>query len=393
MPHTVQTYSLLDNTFGSYGQQNFSHILLFAQQQSNAGRTVVFYPETAYWVNVDISQGLSLPIYIDRRLNDYRILEHYGVQYDGVHMFHSGFEWGYWYHDFVLMQHQYWDWQTTVTTVLGGSSKSFLLLQEWVELQKLFLVDNNGLAFLAGDDAWSELGASTKIPEQAMKLTVMDLAKRSKQALSLYENSVRPLLRDMSAAFQNFSNVFASHCADAAASCNRFSLELSDAIQMTSVRANQVFATYEAFYSRSFDANVFCPLLSEARKIADRRRLSYRLAAARYVGWDPLTAPTAYHHRYLWAADQAYFMWRDTRRAYNVIKLQKKSWLSPCVMNFIDPLQIAGIGEGSLDKFIHYVKTLLDKIGFLQDIDQCLGVSSAGIQVPDTQICPSYDAL
>lgn len=55
MAHTVQTYAVDDPTAGSYGNNNFTYMFDYMFYEANLrNRTVLWYPETAYWVNVDI---------------------------------------------------------------------------------------------------------------------------------------------------------------------------------------------------------------------------------------------------------------------------------------------------------------------------------------------------
>jgi len=62
-PHTVQVYALDDPTAGAYGNHNFSYMEEYMVSEAKAGnRSVVFYPETAYWVNVDVDVPLFLPL-------------------------------------------------------------------------------------------------------------------------------------------------------------------------------------------------------------------------------------------------------------------------------------------------------------------------------------------
>jgi hypothetical protein len=66
-------YALDDPTAGAYGNNNFSYIEDYMVQEAKKGnRSVMFYGETAYWVNVDVDVPLFLPIYGQRRLRDLR---------------------------------------------------------------------------------------------------------------------------------------------------------------------------------------------------------------------------------------------------------------------------------------------------------------------------------
>ena len=73
---------------------------------------MIFYGETAYWVNVDIDVPLFMPLYGQRRQHDLRriavreVKEDFRI--DGQMNFDSGWEWGYWLSDFVTARSS-WD--------------------------------------------------------------------------------------------------------------------------------------------------------------------------------------------------------------------------------------------------------------------------------------------
>lgn len=107
LPHTVQVYGLDDPTAGSYGNaQDFSYIEEYMFMEAARGnRSVVFYGETAYWVNVDVDVPLFLPLYGQRRLKDLQRIaareKEHGHRIQGQMNFDSGWEWGYWINDFI----------------------------------------------------------------------------------------------------------------------------------------------------------------------------------------------------------------------------------------------------------------------------------------------------
>jgi len=112
-PHTVQVYALDDPTAGSYGNDDFSYMEEYMVLEAKSGnRSVVWYPETAYWVNVDIDVPLFLPIYAQRRLHDLRRIagreRREGFRIEGQMNFDSGWEWGYWLSDVVTARAS-WD--------------------------------------------------------------------------------------------------------------------------------------------------------------------------------------------------------------------------------------------------------------------------------------------
>ncbi|CAJ1398735.1 unnamed protein product [Effrenium voratum] len=98
MPHTVQAYSLSDPA-PTYGNADFSDLRNWTSFLLQQGRPVVFYPETAYWVNYDISVPLFLaPTYASDRVEDADSLDAMSgtVPLLGQLNFESGWQWGYW---------------------------------------------------------------------------------------------------------------------------------------------------------------------------------------------------------------------------------------------------------------------------------------------------------
>jgi hypothetical protein len=123
-PHTVQVYGLDDPTAGAYGNKNFSYIEDYMVMEAKRGnRSVIFYGETAYWVNVDVDVPLFLPIYGQRRLHDLRriagreIAENFRI--DGQMNFDSGWEWGYWLSDLVTAR-AVWNPQLSPLSATAG---------------------------------------------------------------------------------------------------------------------------------------------------------------------------------------------------------------------------------------------------------------------------------
>eukprot|EP01034_Spumella_vulgaris_P031088 gene31088-38420_t len=112
-PHTVQMYGLDDPTGGTYGNRDFGYMEDYLVYEAKKGeRSVVFYGETAYWVNYDVDVPLFLPLYAQRRLHDLRriavreVREDFRIQ--GQMNFDSGWEWGYWLNDVVTARAS-WD--------------------------------------------------------------------------------------------------------------------------------------------------------------------------------------------------------------------------------------------------------------------------------------------
>jgi len=128
-PHTVQVYALDDPTAYAYGNENFSYVedyLVYEAKLRN--RSVTFYGETAYWVNVDIDVPLFLPIYGQRRQHDLRRIAVREIREDfrinGQINFDSGWEWGYWLGDVVTARASWNPLLPSTATILQEPSPS-----------------------------------------------------------------------------------------------------------------------------------------------------------------------------------------------------------------------------------------------------------------------------
>lgn len=240
-PHTVQMYALDDPTAGAYGNDNFSYIEDYIAFEAKKGeRSVVFYGETAYWVNVDVDVPLFLPIYAQRRQYDLRKIA-LREQREGFHMhgqmnFDSGWEWGYWLSD-VVTARAVWDpmmpsnfsddyqvkedqWEvfadslTPITRIFGidyGEKVKYILVElaqaeadlliygkvngeDCPNLDKL-----SGIAYMSGTDTWVDIPRMFGMAFlQADKVHMKEVHDKD------WNNALR-LLREMDKTFSDLS--------------------------------------------------------------------------------------------------------------------------------------------------------------------------------------------
>ncbi len=103
--HTVMFYPL-EGSAPVYDQKSFAHKLCLMQKASAAGRPLVWFPESSWWLNFDNAIPFYLPLYIHRSFRDIELVKPLlasrgnGTLY-GHRLFNSGHEWAYWQQDYV----------------------------------------------------------------------------------------------------------------------------------------------------------------------------------------------------------------------------------------------------------------------------------------------------
>tara|TARA_R110000868_G_scaffold159516_1_gene388384 strand:+ start:60 stop:1958 length:1899 start_codon:yes stop_codon:yes gene_type:complete len=93
LPHTVMFYGLWDEKVPMYGNEDFSAMRRFTMEQNNI-RPTWYYPETSYWILMDMDVPLFLTDYLVTRAVDMKGLSDTNIE--GHFNFTTGHEVGYW---------------------------------------------------------------------------------------------------------------------------------------------------------------------------------------------------------------------------------------------------------------------------------------------------------
>ncbi len=96
LAHTVMFYGLRDAEAPAYGRKNFSDLYALMQRESKT-RVTWYFPETSYFIGMDIDVPLFLTDYLKARADDYKIVSE--EAFTGHINFTSGQELGYWLFD------------------------------------------------------------------------------------------------------------------------------------------------------------------------------------------------------------------------------------------------------------------------------------------------------
>jgi hypothetical protein len=420
MPHTVQHYSLTDPA-PSYGNTDFAFMREFLQEEVGL-RTVVWHPETAYWVSFDNDVPLFLPVYADRRLFDLRELArdelagkmgrgpHAGGHMDGQSTFSSGWEWGYWLQE-VVTARAAWnprvdlaDDSEALSAALAPVVRPFGpvadevadLLISTMDAQKRLLiagevdgvkpdeiVKRNGQAYLQGFEAWDD------ISDLAESIPGLDFTMTQPERLGLvemrnpfheppgYSKEVEPLLAAMEDEFTALADQFEALQDQVPAYARPLYDDLVDAARITALRATQVHGLHdyvdglndqpEAWQLERLGAAR--DALDEALLLVASRESQYRVDPERIAGWG--YNPSAYRFGYLWTVRSLYYWWRDEGKAV-------EAPVSPCYLNIISPIDI-GFGEGTLYDAAQILGVVGEDVPGLGSLAEC---ASAPVDEP-----------
>ena len=386
MPHTVQYYDLQGPAY-TYGNTNFHDIRRYMQLEAGR-REVLYYPETAYWVNFDIDVPLFLPLYAATRLQDLRLIatdeiegrmgrgEFAGSRIQGQANFSSGWEWGYWLNDVVTARAA---WNPLLhyddvaalhiallpfTSLLGTAQQEASdLLRAWIDANRDLLWYGtvasqtpedgqlrNAQAYLQGWDTWSEVSVMLgQLETQPAKMGIQDMTgilqpRRQK----IPYRDLQALLEETTQRLDQISKAWQELAPQIPTDAEPLYNEITDAMSITALRAEQVYNLYQTVASQSViilndDKTAANRYLNQARDALDaatqivaRREAHYRADPDRIANWG--YNPTAYNFGYLWTVHSLYFWWRDEGRAVD-------RPVSPSYLNIKDPVDIAN-GEG-----------------------------------------------
>lgn len=154
LAHTVMFYSLQDEKAPVYGRENFSDMreLLVAQAGK---RPIWYYPETSYFIGMDIDIPLFLTDYLKARSEDYDYIVEQGV--DGHITFTTGQELGYWLMDWsvaLYTQERFAGDPTAALQLLGEDREVWDAI---LDFQTKHFKDNQLIAMLSGATLLDEL--------------------------------------------------------------------------------------------------------------------------------------------------------------------------------------------------------------------------------------------
>lgn len=160
LPHTVMFYGLLDKKAPIYGNQDFSDLRDFIQKEKKK-RPTWYYPETSYWIGMDVDLPLLLTDYLHTRSQDIKWLYYQGIE--GNLNFTTGHALGYWLFDWnsTLMADLDYSFDPLITLKLLGENTD--LWKEHIRFQQKWFKDNGIIAMLSAANLQDELSEKERI--------------------------------------------------------------------------------------------------------------------------------------------------------------------------------------------------------------------------------------
>lgn len=187
LPHTVMFYGLLDKKAPMYGNKDFSSIRNFLLDQKKK-RPVWYYPETSYFIGMDIDIPLMLTDYLKARTEDIWFLHENGIE--GNLNFTTGQALGYWL----------FDWTNALVTDLDYAFDPLIgiklldepasLWQDHMDFQNEWFKNRGLIAMLSSANLQDELNSTHRIHDRHTMKELWDSRRTLKAEISLLEEGL-----------------------------------------------------------------------------------------------------------------------------------------------------------------------------------------------------------
>jgi hypothetical protein len=290
LPHTVMFYGLLDERAPMYGNKNFHSIRDYMQTQ-NPKRPTWYYPETGYWVGMDVDVPLFLTDYLRTRAEDLQWLHNNSIP--GQLIFSTGHALGGWLFDWTQALLTDSDYQFNPFQGLELLGEDKTVWQAIFEYQKHHFKDLQVIRMLSAANLQDELSETHRIHD---RLTMKQMASQATERQQEIQ-----LLRTAKEAWPETKNI--KH------------KELQNLLTLTLLRLDFALALRESV-EESLDPMIRDALtfnLAQAQLTLAKSREN-PLNYADVGMWDELANPTGYQFGYIYPAASLYFWKREKRQ-------------------------------------------------------------------------------
>lgn len=286
-PHTVMFYGLYDEKVPMYGNEDFSHMLNFMNQEKSK-RPTWYFPETSYWIAMDIDAPLLLTDYLKSRTTDMKNIYLEGIE--GHINFTTGQEMGYWLFDWNLTLQNNLDYNFKEDIALELLGEDLPSWKEITEFQTEFFKEKQLIQVLSFPNLQDEIAPKHKIHE---RFTFKELKKdyqRLQEELELLKEAMAKMPSPM--LIKN--------------------PELRALMEITLLRIEHAYATRMALKNRN-NSTLKYQYLRDARDLRLKGLKRMALIMNEHDRYPESFTfkrrhnPTAYEHGYAWPASELHF--------------------------------------------------------------------------------------
>lgn len=188
LPHTVFFYGLLDPKTPIYGNKDFSEMRQFIVQERGK-RPTWYYPETSYWIGMDLDIPLLLTDYLRTRAEDYKWLHDQGVE--GHLNFSTGHALAGWLMDWNVALMADADYKFDPYTALRLLGEPLDVWKAHVEFQKLWFKEKGLIAPLSAANLQDELSETERIHDRNTMKQLSNNPEELRRELALLQEGLK----------------------------------------------------------------------------------------------------------------------------------------------------------------------------------------------------------
>jgi len=336
--HTVMYYNLFDDAGGAYQHDMFDEHRQYLIDRICTDKSNVYTPESGYWVAFDNSVPTYLPLYVYSRWRDIDGLAKAGADCGGKRLdnhllFSTGWEWGFWLHDWANLRDVYEHPAQPHDLIAEAyapdiGAKAAAVIGELMDEQKYALMDHRLAGYISSRDVIIDAGRKLDPPiiSQPDRIQFDAIANGSAD-VDTFANGVLADLKvhaDTVALLEK--KLLAIGVPD-----SRWGREIRDGFKVDRLRAQFMYALYAATVASARGGNPDADykraqeLIAEAQRVVTSRHGdlhdTHRRRLLDSPNDDPNVLPnkTYYQYGYLYHADFLCYWHRELTQVGNIL--------------------------------------------------------------------------
>lgn len=290
LPHTVMFYGVVDKRAPMYGNKDFSGIREFMLKEKSK-RPTWYYPETSYWVGMDVDVPLFLTDYLKTRTLDTKFLFDNGIE--GQLNFTTGHAIGYWLFDWTMCLVNDLDYQFDHTIGLKLIGEDLTVWASLIAYQSYWYKEQGLISVLSSANLQDEISSTHRIHD---RFTMKDLSSHPEALAKEID-----LIKKAQAATHSYTGVKNE--------------EIKTLLEINDLRLEHALSIRLALQNENNKAKHLAHA-KEVRELAKTKIATLRSKdpyGATPI-FDQWKNPTAYQFGYVYPASSLYFWEREERQ-------------------------------------------------------------------------------